>query len=302
MALTITRAGDPITVEQIVLCLYAAPGLGKTSLAFTAEAPLLLDFDGGVHRACNRQDTVRVKSWTEVAHLSADDLAGYKTVIVDTAGRALDALTPVLVRDDPKNGTRSGALSLQGYGALKTAFTTWLTKLKSAGVDVVLIAHMDEQRKGDEIIERIDVQGGSKAEIYKSADAMGRIYVDNGKRVLNFSPTDVAHGKNPGNLKPLTIPALTDGKNPTVLADVIASIKATLNAETEAVRTQRERLEAARQTFSAFASVEQFNAAIETLKADSPVVKKLLVDVASEKGFSFDAKARAFVAPAAAVA
>jgi hypothetical protein len=49
--------------------------------------------------------------------------------------------------------------------------------LNSFGKDVVLIAHMDEQRNGDDIIERLDVQGGSKGEIYKAADAMGRVAV-----------------------------------------------------------------------------------------------------------------------------
>jgi hypothetical protein len=62
MALKITRAADPITVDRLNVTIYAQPGIGKTSLAFTAEAPLLLDFDQGAHRAANRQDSVRVES------------------------------------------------------------------------------------------------------------------------------------------------------------------------------------------------------------------------------------------------
>lgn len=92
MALRITRAADPIKVERINMVIYAAPGLGKTSLAFTADAPLLLDFDRGSYRAANRQDVVQVESWADVAGMTGDDLAPFKTVIVDTAGRALDTL------------------------------------------------------------------------------------------------------------------------------------------------------------------------------------------------------------------
>jgi hypothetical protein len=194
--LKIIKSSDPISVERVNLCIYGPPGLGKTSLAFTAESPLLLDFDNGAHRAANRKDTVRVQSWGEVAELDRDDLAQYSTVIVDTAGRALDALTADIIRRNPKMG-RGGALSLQGYGQLKAEFVAWLKLLNSFGKDVVLIAHMDEQRNGDEIIERLDVQGGSKNEIYKAADAMGRLTIRDGKRLLNFSPTDAAFGKNP---------------------------------------------------------------------------------------------------------
>lgn len=56
MTLRITRSADPITVERLNVCIYAQPGIGKTSLGFTADAPLLLDFDQGAHR-CMRLAT-----------------------------------------------------------------------------------------------------------------------------------------------------------------------------------------------------------------------------------------------------
>ena len=98
MGLTIIRAADPIRVERLNLVLYAQPGIGKTSLAFTADLPLLLDFDNGAHRAANRKDTVRITNWSDVADITAADLAPFKTVIVDTAGRALDVLAADIIR------------------------------------------------------------------------------------------------------------------------------------------------------------------------------------------------------------
>src|SRR5690349_4129126 len=115
MTLRITRAADPILVDRLNLVIYAPPGLGKTSLAFTAGAPLLLDFDGGSHRAVNRKDTVQVGAWSDVSAITAEDLAPFKTVIVDTAGRALDAITADIIKTDPK-GHKNGALTLPGYG------------------------------------------------------------------------------------------------------------------------------------------------------------------------------------------
>src|SRR5690606_9551046 len=87
MALKITRATDPIRVERLNVCLYGQPGAGKTSLAFTASRPLLLDFDQGAHRAAGRKDTVQVHHWGDVAGIAAGDLSEFDTIIVDTAGR-----------------------------------------------------------------------------------------------------------------------------------------------------------------------------------------------------------------------
>lgn len=233
MALRITKASDPITVEQIVVCIYSPPGIGKTSLGFTADGALLLDFDGGAYRSGNRGDSVPVRQWEDAASIAAEDLHGYRTVVVDTVGRALDVLSADIIERDPKLG-RFGALTLQGFGRLKAEFTAWLKLLRSFGVDVVLLAHMDEQKSGDDLIERIDAQGASKNEIYKSADAMGRLIIRGQKRMLLFSPTDTSFGKNPASLDALPVPPF-DTKS-TFLGDVIRTIKARLNAMTEEQR------------------------------------------------------------------
>lgn len=229
MALRITRATDPITVERLVTCIYAPPGIGKSSVAFTSHKPLLLDFDGGVHRAAFRLDSVPVDTWEDVAEMTREDLQGYKTLIFDTAGRALDVLSLYIIRKNPKMGKSGGALTLQGFGELKAQFIAFTRMVRSFGLDVVLLAHSDEQKNGDDLIERIDVQGGSKNEIYKVADLMGRLYIRNGKRYLNFNPSDTAYGKNPGQLKELEVPDLTRADNRSFLGDVTDEVKATLN-------------------------------------------------------------------------
>jgi hypothetical protein len=285
MALRIVKSSDPIKVERLNLCLYGPPGVGKSSLAFTADAPLLLDFDQGAHRAANRKDIVRVTAWGDVADLSADDLAPYKTVVVDTAGRALDHLTADIIRRNPKAG-RGGALTLQGYGTLKAEFVAWLKALNGYGKDVVLIAHMDEQRNGDDVIERLDVQGGSKGEIYKAADAMGRIVIRDGKRWLNFSPTDAAFGKNPGQLEPLEIPHPDRG--PDFLAGVIAQIKGRLNAMTEEQVAAQVLIGNWRQQIAEMAAAEDFNDALAEVKKQPKVVQAMFADAAVGRGLVFD--------------
>ncbi len=297
MALRIIRSTDPITVTRLNVCIYAAPGLGKTSISFTADKPLLLDFDRGAHRSANRKDTVQVERWEDVAHITADDLADFNTVVVDTAGRALDTLTPDIIRRNPKMG-RGGSLTLQGFGQLKSEFVAWLKHLNSLGKDVVLIAHMDEQRNGDEIIERLDVQGGSKGEIYKAADAMGRLSIRDGKRMLNFSPTDASFGKNPGQLEPLEVPH--PERDPQFLARVIQQIKDRLNAMTEEQREAQAALEKWRERTTAAEDVTAINALLPEAKGGSQAMKVLLNDRAAALDLTFDSKAGQYAAPKAA--
>lgn len=294
MALRITPATAPIKVERLNLCIYAQPGIGKTSLAFTAETPLLLDFDRGAHRAANRRDIVQVHSWEDVTSITENDLAPYSTIVVDTGGRALDVLAADIIRRNAKMG-RGGALTLQGYGQLKAEFVAWLKQLNGFGKDVILIAHMDEQRNGDEIIERLDVQGGSKGEIYKAADAMGRIAIREGKRVLNFSPTDAAFGKNPGQLDPLVIPHKDTPEFSAFLGEVIASIKSRLNELTEEQRAAQEVLEKWRVSLADVEDAAGINALLGDAKDAPKAVKALLHDRATKIGLVFDTKASEYV-------
>lgn len=304
MALKILKATEPIAVEQLVLLIFGEPGVGKTSLGFTAEAPLLLDFDSGAHRSAFRKDTVPVDSWEEVATLSPEDLAPYKTVVVDTGGRALDKLTAHIIRNTPKHGTRAGALTLQGYGELKAVFTNWLRQLRELGKDVVLLAHDVEDKSGDDLIVRPDFQGGSKHEVIKVSDAVGYLHQTSKEKILDFSPALKHWGKNCCGLPPLAIPDFAT--SPQFLAEVIASMKAKLNELTEDQKAAADAIAEWKANIDEAEALEDFTALIpEVQGADQSVrdnVKRLLVESAKAKGFRFDKQVGAFVAEPAQAA
>lgn len=297
MALKITKASEPIAVTAITTCLYAPPGVGKTSTAFTADSPLLLDFDRGSYRAANRKDVVQVDRWPDVAAITPDDLAAYSTIIVDTAGRALDMLSADIIARNPKMGY-GGSLNQKGFGQLKSEFAAWLKSLRSIGKDVILIAHMDEQRQGEDIVERLDIQGSSKNEIYKSADAMGRLRIIDGRRVLDFNPSGTGFGKNPAQLPVMAVPDFAT--SPAFLADVIGQIKQSLNALSESAMAAMQAQADAHAEFITFDTAEQFTKKVDELADAAPAIKALLVKVAGEKGFTFDKKTKAFRAKEAA--
>lgn len=207
MALKIHRASDPIEVTQLRMMIYGQPGAWKSSVAFTAADPLMLDFDDGARRSAYRRDAVLIRSWGEVAQITADDLAPYKTVVLDTVGRALDFLSASLIAENPKNANKQGALTLQGYGALKSAFAGWIARLNTLGLDVVMIAHDKESTNERDVkIVRPDITGGTYNEIFKLADAVGYLYLTGQKHVLDFNPTENYVGKNPAQLDVVVVP------------------------------------------------------------------------------------------------
>lgn len=295
--ITITKATDQIEVKQITLTLYAPPGVGKTSMGFTASNPLLFDFDHGAYRSQFRKDSVQVSEWGDVDGVTIQDLAPYNTVIVDTAGRALDCLSSALIAKNPKFKGFGGQLTLQGFGALKAAFIGWLKLLHSAGKDVVLIAHMDEQKDGDTVIERLDITGGSKAEIYKVADAMGRIKIQGNNRTLNFSPSETAFGKNPAQLPIIQVPDYHT--EPEFLAGVIQNIKDKLNESSEAALAETARIRELRESFEHYEDADAFTKQVAKMAKAQPKDKTLLVEVAASKGFVFDKTQKIFKATGA---
>lgn len=59
MALKLFKSTDQLPMKNLLVVIYGQPGVGKTSLAFTAENPVLLDFDRGVERV---SEAVKMRS------------------------------------------------------------------------------------------------------------------------------------------------------------------------------------------------------------------------------------------------
>jgi len=298
MALRVIQPSEVYTKDHLVGCIYGPPGLLKSTLANTAKNPILLDFDEGIHRAEFRRAFVPVPSWKDVSAMERTDFEPYNTAIVDTAGRALDKLSAYIIEKNPKMANPSGGLSLQGFGVLKVEFATFLNKLKSYGLDILLVVHMQEEKRGDEIVERLDAQGASRQEIYKSADFMGRLSSEpDGTISLNFTPSPTGFGKNPGHLPVMkfTVPISPAAR---YIETVFEKTKERINALTEEQRVVSAALEAWRDRVNQANSAEELTALIAQVPTDVRVqesAKKVLNSIANDKGYRYDKDKSAFV-------
>lgn len=230
MALKIIGRNDPVTVQTLICTIHSPPGIGKTSLGFTAKNPILLDFDNGAYRAENRLDSVPMEFWEDALSLDASTVKPFDTIVIDTVGRALDCLTQHIAQEDPKL-YKGGQLSIQGYGRLKGGFASWMNHLRSLKKDIILLAHAEEKDRGEKVVDRLDVQGGSKGEIYKVSDMMGRLFMREDQRYLNFNPSDTSFGKNPVGLEVLQVPSYQD--EPLFLGKLLDQVKGKINAQTK---------------------------------------------------------------------
>lgn len=233
----VVSASQVMRVKALVAYIYADPGIGKTSLAYTAKDAILFDFDSGAHRAgkMRRGATVPVEHWLDVANIEASDVEEYQSIVIDTAGRALDMIKTHLA-ENKANRQNDGSLKLKAQGIANELFKNWITRIRSYGKDVIILAHATEDKKGDDIIFRPDVGGKNKNELYRQADLMAyltNVSGEQGKqvRMLNFSPSTAYHAKNSGGLGDVALPNLAN--EPTFLAGLIQQSKDYINSLTD---------------------------------------------------------------------
>lgn len=215
--MALIRKPSQLKVQTFIKALfYGQPGIGKSTLGLSAPAPLLLDFDGGVHRinVLHLKDTVQIEKWQDVLDLlDNEDLAPYKTLVIDTAGKMVDYMSQYIMERDPRMKMSDGSLSLKGYGARKVMFQNFFKRVSMLGKHVVMVAHEREEKDGDTRYVRPEIGGSSGNDLMKELDLVGYMEAKGNKRTISFDATEKYYGKNTCNLPALIeIPVLKDAK------------------------------------------------------------------------------------------
>jgi hypothetical protein len=292
----IKQATDPINVDALRILIYGQPGSKKTSWSFSAPRPLLLDFDGGVKRVAPkyRGAYAPIKNWKEALGLFSADLSAYDTIIIDTVGKALEALAVQITADDFKLKRKDGSLTMQGFGAMGNKFKDFLSRLTALGKHVVLIAHDKESKNGDDTVIRPDITGQSLANIMREVDLCGYIQSFNNRSTVTFNPSDAFYGKNTCSL-----PERMETVD-TTLASVIELAIANMNEDTEQYRTYKEQLAEVERMVNNCETADDLNDLLLLLKERTFVsdgklqVGQMLKSRAAELGAIFDAKTKQY--------
>lgn len=222
--------------KKLAVIIGGVAGIGKTTLALSSPKPLLIDLDKGVSRveARYRTDTAFINTYDELINdLKNSDLSDYETLVIDTGGKLLELLKPVVIKEDSKNGKRDGNLSLQGYGAVKRKFSEFVSFVKTLNKHLVFVFHATEVNLPNDLVGlRIRMEGSSKDEVWDDIDVGGFIEMKGKTRTIGFSNCERYYAKGTHGIHgEYEIPTLQKGAKNTFLTDLFNKIKNNLNEE-----------------------------------------------------------------------
>jgi hypothetical protein len=286
--------------------IYGQPGLGKTTFALSAPNPVLLDFDGGVHRVnpAHQKDALQISSWQDcLDELKAGSFAPYQTIIIDTAGKMLDYLGAYLISRNPKLGKSNGALTLQGYGERKGEFSNFIKTLSTMGKHIIFIAHEKEEKDGDSTYKRPEIGGSSGNDLYKELDLIGYMEAIGKKRTISFLPQEKYYAKNACGLnETIELPDLKEGSpNDFFNKHIVELYQKSLADRKEKVSEYNELIELIDSKVSAIEDAESANEVIQWavsfdghIWGSKIVASQKIKDRAAEIGLQLNPKSKKY--------
>lgn len=271
--------------KNIRILVAGYPGIGKSTLGLSAPNPLHIDVDFGIDRVepRYRKPYIQPQSYAEILEdLTPENVKDYDSLVFDTGGKLIELMAPWAIKNDPKNGKRDGALSLQGYGVVGREFVRLMNycfyELKK---NIIVIFHAIEDKDGDNTRLRIKVEGQTKNNVWEPMDLGGFVEMQGNDRTIGFSNNERFFAKGTRGIKGvIKIPELT----PTSANDFLSKLFEQYNAlAKKEVEDTAEELAAYDAAMAEYATIAETIVDVETANAAIPKIKAIKHALTSEK-------------------
>ncbi len=204
-------------VDPKSMIIFSQPKMGKTSMVAELDNCLIIDLEDGsqfvnalkynVIAEAKKQDKLPLVVLKELmtAIKEANAKKGgfvYKYIAIDTV-TALEEIVLVLAnnlyKETPqgKNWDGEDVTTLAGgagYRFTRMALSTVLNSLEGLCDTLIILGHVKDklvEKSGEEINERsLDLTGKMPAILCSKVDAIGYLYREDNKTVINFQPSD----------------------------------------------------------------------------------------------------------------
>lgn len=197
----IVNTSDPSLRPPVIMLVYGNSGVGKTTFCSTAPKPLMADCEGGSKYFGLRSismDVAHIEKWSDMKDFyDAAKSGGYETIIIDPIGELMGKLKRFMVaQGDRKLIQSDGSPSMAGWGWLKQTMRDYLRMCRDSNLNVLIVAHVDEQKDEDRMVKRPLLETKVWVEMVNMVDVVGYMAVigvgEESKRVIFVDPTSDA--------------------------------------------------------------------------------------------------------------
>lgn len=216
--------------KMFSMIIYGEPGIGKTTVAKSAELPVLCDFDRGVLRvrAEHRTPTIEISNYDEfLVDLEDEQMKQFKTIIIDTAGSMVSMM---YAKYDKELNTKDPR---KVYGAIKSEFSRLTGHIRDVmNKNVIYIFHSTEEQKNEKTVVRLLCEGSAKNIVWAPCDFGGYVFREKGKRIINFTSTEEAFAKGCHGIHgKWTLPELNPGDKNDFITKLFEQARKNIEAE-----------------------------------------------------------------------
>lgn len=292
----ILKKEDVTPRRPVILMIYGQAGSGKTSVATTANNPVIIDTDKGYDRSVQRVDTLIATKWEDViAEQKAGTFDNYGTIVLDTVKGCTDDYLQVYVLAQDYKLQKN---ALKRFGAMSDHFKSFVNFLRSKGCDIIFIAHDKETQDGDLIKHSPDCTGQSKDLLIRIADEVGYLFVENGERKISFNPDETHVGKNVADLPVVTIPKAGSAEFSDFMANLIEKVKDGIQNKSEANRMANKLVSELREQLQSAQTEEDIENLIKGMQSlpkglQVPFFNDMKANL-SQKGYTYHSKEKKF--------